>query len=219
MCHHKKRSPVVYLPDANQREDRLATDMKGIRAFIALDFSPEIYEQLDSIKAQLKTRLSDIPIRWVPTINIHLTLKFLGDVSPTNIEVLNDILRLEAGKFSPFVISVGDLGAFPSIHRPRVIWIGIESPEELKSLHQGIEIETARLGYAPESRPFSPHLTLGRVSKHARSEEVRKIGEVLAKAKVGFLGSTRVSEVHLYRSELLPSGAVYSRLFSASFQG
>jgi len=193
-------------------------DTNIIRVFIAIDFSPEIYERLESVKEQLETDLPNVPVRWVPVKNIHLTLKFLGDISITNLGVLNEILRMEAQKINPFDISVGDLGAFPSIYRPRVIWIGIKAPNELKSLQQGIETETARVGYPPERRPFSPHLTLARVQKSARSDQLRNIGETLTRSKVGFLGASRVTEVHLYRSELTPTGAIYTRLFSANFQ-
>ena len=192
--------------------------MKAIRAFIAVDLAPEILDHIDNISMQLKSRLSDIPIRWVPSDNIHLTLKFLGDVSTSNLDMLNKIIITEAEKQSPFELSVGELGAFPSIPRPRVIWIGIEAPSELSILQKGIENETARMGYARERRPFSAHLTIGRVSRNANANQVRQIGDVLANCKVGFIGATRVDAVYLYRSDLRPAGAVYTKLYTAPFQ-
>jgi 2'-5' RNA ligase len=188
-----------------------------IRSFIAIDLSPEIIKNLEKLIGQIKGRLPELPIRWVPANKIHLTLKFLGDVSESNIEMLEKILGIEASNYPPFEISVGGLGAFPSIRRPRVIWVGVETPDELTDFQQSIETETARLGYAREKRIFSPHLTLGRVSRNANAEEVRQIGEVLCNCKVGFLGATRVRAVHLYRSDLKPTGAVYTQLDSASF--
>jgi 2'-5' RNA ligase len=113
-----------------------------------------------------------------------------------------------------FQISVGGIGAYPKIRRPRVIWIGVEAPSELIHLQRSIEAQTARLGYAKDRRSFSPHLTLGRVSRNATPREVRQIGNVLAETKIGFLGVTPVKEVHLYRSDLKPGGAVYTRLFT-----
>jgi 2'-5' RNA ligase len=98
-----------------------------------------------------------------------------------------------------------------------VIWVGVEAPQELDFLQRGIDLATARVGYSPDRRAFSPHLTLGRVSRNATPRDVSRIGEVLSKEKVGFLGVARVSAVHLYRSDLQPGGAVYTKLFSASF--
>jgi len=189
--------------------------MPVIRAFIAIELSPEIYAKLDEVEEQLQQSLAKGVIRWVPGHNIHLTLKFLGDVSLANLEVLKKILASEVSKFTPFEISVGELGAFPSVRRPRVIWVGVQAPQDLNILQHGIETEMAGLGYAPEDREFSPHLTLGRVSRNASSMDLRKIGDVLSVNKVGYLGATRVSGVNLFRSDLKPGGAVYSKLTTA----
>jgi 2'-5' RNA ligase len=191
--------------------------MVVIRAFIAISLSPEIRRSLDEVSNKLKERLPDVPVRWVPADNIHLTIKFLGDVSVSNIEMLQKILGTEACQHTPFEFSVGNLGAYPSISRPRVIWVGVEAPDELHALQRGIEAETARLGYAREKRAYSPHLTLGRVSRNADASDTRCIRKVLKNCTIGFLGAARVQEVHLYRSELQPGGAVYSQIFSAPF--
>lgn len=188
--------------------------MSVIRAFIAIEMSPEIRRRLDQVSDELKQRLKDIPVRWVPVENIHLTLKFLGDVSVANLEVLKKILQSEIAGHHPFEMSVGELGAFPSNRRPRVIWVKVEAPAELEAVQRGIETESTRLGYAREERAFSPHLTLGRVSRNASSRDIRKISEVLDSYKVGFLGAARVQAVHLFRSDLKPGGAVYTCLFT-----
>ncbi|MGD2156677.1 MAG: RNA 2',3'-cyclic phosphodiesterase [Anaerolineales bacterium] len=190
--------------------------MSVIRAFIALDLPIEVQECLDQVSERLEKPLADVPIRWVPAKNIHLTLKFLGDVSVNNLEVLTKMLEVEVVAHHEFQISVGGIGAFPKIRRPRVIWIGVEAPSELISLQRSIESQTAKLGYAKDRRSFSPHLTLGRVSRNATPREVRKIGNLLNETKIGFLGVAPVKEVHLYRSDLKPGGAVYTRLFSTS---
>lgn len=189
--------------------------MEVVRAFIAVDLSPEIEHSLEQVSAQLQQRLRGIPVRWVPPKNMHLTFKFLGDVSISNIDLLKEILQSEAEKHPQFEISVGELGAFPSIHRPRVIWIGVKSPPILGDIQHDIDQRTARLGYAPEERKFTPHLTLGRVVRNASSEDTHKIGEVLSAYAVGFLGAARIAAIHLYRSDLSPQGAQYTRLFSA----
>jgi 2'-5' RNA ligase len=192
--------------------------MSVVRAFIAIDLSPEIYKRLEAVGKDLKQSLEEVPVRWVPVENIHLTLKFLGDVSIANLEILKKILKNEVHQHAPFEIGVGELGAFPSVRRPRVIWVGVEAPTALESLQRGIEAETARLGYAREERPFQPHLTLGRVSRNANATDARRIGDVLRGYKLGFIGAARVQDVHLFRSELKSSGAVYTRLASIGLQ-
>jgi 2'-5' RNA ligase len=192
--------------------------MSVIRAFIAIDLSPEILQRLEQVSVQLKTRLEGVPVRWVLVDNIHLTLKFLGDVSLANVEMLKKILKTEVNEHHAFEISVGGLGAFPSPHRPRVVWVGLEAPTELMAVQNGVESAMARLGYAREERPFSAHLTLGRVSRNAMGRDERLIGDAIEAIKLGFLGVARVNEVHLYKSDLHPNGAVYTRLSTASLK-
>jgi 2'-5' RNA ligase len=189
--------------------------MSVIRAFIAVELPPEITACLAQVIGQLQDHLKGVPVRWVAPENIHLTLKFLGDVSPGNLHLLTDMLRAEADTQCALEISVGGVGAFPKVRNPRVIWVGVEAPQELHALQRGIEAQTTRLGYAPDDRRFSPHLTLGRVAHNASSSDVRQIGDVLNHYKVGFLGAAKVRVVHLFRSDLQPSGAVYTKLFSA----
>ena len=95
--------------------------MSVIRAFIAINISPEIKQRLTVLSGDLQRALSGVPVRWVPVENIHLTLKFLGDVSETNLELLKKMMKSEAAEHSVFELSAGELGAFPTIRRPRVI--------------------------------------------------------------------------------------------------
>ncbi len=190
--------------------------MSVIRAFIAIDLSPEIQQQLDEVLQNYRTRLPNIPVRWVPASNIHLTLKFLGDVSVSNLSILTEMLQKEISNHHQFDISVGGSGAFPNNRQPRVLWVGVEAPAELSAIQNGIESTTARLGYSREERAFSPHLTLGRVARNATSQDVKAISKALETTRVGFLGATCVDKVHLYRSDLQPTGAVYTPIFSSS---
>jgi 2'-5' RNA ligase len=192
--------------------------MSVIRAFIAIDLSQEIIQRLDQVSTQLKKRLEGVPVRWVQVDNIHLTLKFLGDVSLANIDMLKKILQTEVEGHRAFEISVGGLGAFPTPRRPRVVWVGVEAPADLSAVQNGVENAMSLLGYAREDRPFSPHLTLGRVSRNAGTQDERQIGEAIEAAKLGFLGVARVNEVHLYKSDLNPNGAVYTRLFTSALK-
>jgi 2'-5' RNA ligase len=187
-----------------------------IRAFIAIDLSQEIQRRLDEVLQNYKDQLYGIPIRWVAVTNIHLTLKFLGDVSISNLHLLTELIQSEVSSHHQFEISVGGSGAFPNLRQPRVIWVGVEAPPELSAIQNVVDTATARLGYAREERAFSPHLTLGRVSRNATSQNVKTISLSLEKTRVGFLGATCVENIYLYRSDLQPTGAVYSRIFSAS---
>lgn len=185
--------------------------MSAIRSFIAIELSSAIQQKLnETIRCMQGPRTS--AVRWVPGHNIHLTLKFLGDVSPTNMDLLTKMLKALVSQQPAFSLTVSGLGAFPSAHRPRVLWVGVTAPAELFGLARLVEMETRRLGTLPENRPFSPHLTLGRVSQNATPDQVRQIAEVLSSQTVGELGMTDVHEVTLFRSDLRPSGAEYSAL-------
>ena len=186
-----------------------------IRTFIAVDLPPSVLDALGQITAQLQERLPDTPVRWVDYRKMHLTLKFLGDISKENIGMVEKILQTEASKRQVMEIGVGGIGAFPKMRHPRVIWVGIEAPSELFDLRRGIEDGVARLGYNYDKYEFTPHLTLGRISRKASARDVRKVGNVLHEFQVGFLGVARIDAVHLYRSDLHPDGAQYTRLFSA----
>jgi 2'-5' RNA ligase len=192
--------------------------MSVFRAFIAVELPEEIHQTLAQVSADLKQKMGELPVRWVAVHNIHLTLKFLGDVSEANVPMLTKIIQMIADGHHCLEISLGSLGAFPNVRRPRVIWVGVQAPEELVSIHRSLDVETTRLGYESDKRPFSPHLTLGRVSRNASPREVRGIGQVLKEEKLGFLGAARVSELHLFRSDLKPGGAVYTKVFTAALR-
>jgi len=187
-----------------------------IRTFIAVDIPEDVRESLGQISSRLQEQLPETPVRWVNHQKIHLTLKFLGDVSQENLGMVKKILASEVSKHQAMEIGIGRLGAFPKIRHPRVIWVGVEAPSELYDLRRGIEDGVARLGYNYDKYDFTPHLTLGRVSRKASASDVRRVGKVLHDFNVGFIGVARIQAVHLYRSDLQPEGAVYTRLYSAS---
>lgn len=186
-----------------------------LRAFIAVEIPSEIHKAIEKETAPLRAALTASVVRWVPTRDIHLTLKFLGDVSPANVELLARMLEKEVSRHERFTIQFGDLGAFPNPRRPRVLWIGIRAPAALEALQHGIAAAAATLGYPDEKRPFSPHLTIGRVKKHAGPAGMQKVRNALAEVKVDALGTAQVSAVHLFKSDLKPTGAVYTKLFAA----
>jgi 2'-5' RNA ligase len=186
-----------------------------IRAFIAVDLPPSVLDALGQITGQLQDKLSDTPVRWVDNQKMHLTLKFLGDISTENISMVKKTLLTEGVKRSPLELGIGGIGAFPKMRHPRVIWVGVEAPSDFFDLRRGIEDSVARLGYNYDKYEFTPHLTLGRISRKASARDVRTVGHVLHEFQVGYLGAARIEEVHLYRSDLSSEGAKYTCLFSA----
>ncbi len=188
--------------------------MSLLRAFIAVEIPLVIRQTVHNVTSNLRIGTGAL-IRWVPTENIHLTLKFLGDISPANVDMLTQMMRAEADHFNCFELHLIGLGSFPSPKRPRVIYIGIQAPAGLVALHRGIESASRRLGYESEERGFSPHLTIGRVKQNVTTSEQQTIRRALEETKFDSLGTAKVDSVHLYKSDLKPTGSVYTRLFSA----
>lgn len=186
-----------------------------LRAFLASELPDTLQNAIDTATANLRRSLRVDLVRWVPPRNIHLTLKFLGDVSPSSLDLIKQMLLTEASLFPAFDVQVEGLGCYPNARRPRVLWVGLNAPPELASLQRSIEAAAARLGYESEERSFSPHLTIGRVRQNASAADLHDIRSALEATPVGLLGKARVEAIHLFRSELRPEGSSYTRLFSA----
>jgi len=189
--------------------------MTLLRAFIAIEIPLPIRQAIFSQTESLRGALGPALVRWAPIDNMHLTLKFLGDISPANVDMLSQMLTAETTGCAPFSMQIGGLGSFPNSRRARVIWVGIQAPAALDSLQRGIDSASARLGYESEERPFSPHLTVGRVKQQVSASDQHIIRAALERAQVGALGAAEIAAVHLFKSDLKPNGAVYTRLFSA----
>ena len=190
--------------------------MSLLRAFIALEIPAEVQKEIHQATSKIRSEIGSL-VRWVPAENLHLTLKFLGDISPAHVEFLTQMLRAEADSHRCFDMHFMGLGSFPNPKRPRVIYIGIQAPAGLNALQHAVESGTHKLGYQSKERSFSPHLTIGRV-KHASqmaASDQQKIQHALKQTKIDSLGTARVDSVHLYKSDLKPTGSVYTKLFSA----
>jgi 2'-5' RNA ligase len=189
--------------------------MDAIRAFIALELPAPILEQLDQIEAQLKPQVPHDCVRWVKSDSVHLTLKFLGQVPSDQLELITSSLKLAVVSHLPFDLEVSGVGCFPNVHRPRVIWVGVKeiaAGNRLQHLQRAVENAIAPLGYPTEQREFSPHLTLGRLARDVRSADLKNIGGIIAATHVGSLGRWQVVQIALIRSDLKPTGAVYTVL-------
>ena len=191
--------------------------MSLLRAFIALEIPFEVRQTVHNSTSNLRERTGSL-VRWVPVENMHLTLKFLGDTSPTSVDLVTQMLRAEADLFNCFDFHLSGIGSFPSPKRPRVIFVGIQAPAGLEALHRGIESASRLLGYESEARSFSPHLPIGRVKPNATALEQQAVRRALEETRIESLGTATVDSVHLYKSDLKPTGSFYTRLFSAPFR-
>ena len=194
--------------------------MNLLRTFIAIELSESIKDHLLDLQEQLRAQLSPRSVRWVAPEGIHLTLKFLGDTPAEQISAVCDALARAAGESRPFTCTVRGMGCFPNSRRPRVVWVGLEEATgHLAALQKAVEAQVAPLGFPTENHPFQPHLTLGRVQRYASPSEVREIGQVVAAGLVGAVAEMRVTRVSLIKSDLRPSGAVYTTLSSPKLGG
>jgi len=189
--------------------------MGYLRTFIAAEIPRSIQQSIQQQVDNLRNIIGSSSIRWIPGQNIHITLMFLGDVSSQSVQILKQILPSEAELHSPFDIHIEGFGSFPNSKRARVLYIGVQAPAELGALHHGVESACGKIGYKPDTRPFSPHLTIGRVRQGISSSDRLKIRKVLGEFKIDSLGTASVDSIHLYKSELRPTGAVYTKLFTA----
>src|SRR3990172_6754913 len=185
--------------------------MEQIRAFIAIELPDEIRQSLGQLETQLKAG-GQRQVRWVNPESIHLTLKFLGNISSGRVDEITGAMEAAAREITPFTIDVQGTGVFPNIRRARVAWVGLGGDtDKLLQLQKNIETSLEPLGFAAEARDFTPHLTLARVNEQASPEERQQFGELVTGTK--FEGSSiRVEAISLIRSQLNKGGAVYSRL-------
>jgi 2'-5' RNA ligase len=166
---------------------------------------------------RLQARLKNQPgIKWVDPNSIHLTLKFLGNIAVGRTGEITRAMEEASGGIPPFHLETGELGVFPNLKRVQVAWVGLGGEiDNLARLQQRIEANLASLGFAPELRPFTPHLTLARVREGVSVEERQRFGEVIASASLDMKYVIGVNAVSLMKSELTRQGAIYSRISSA----
>jgi 2'-5' RNA ligase len=192
-----------------------------IRTFLAVDLSDDLRHRIRLVQQDLRQRLGressqDIRISWVQPSSIHLTIKFLGDTDEELIESIREAIQRAMSGLERVTVPIG---VFPRLHQPRVLWVGPseqweqgDEAKRLLALHRTVEDGCQSLGFAPEGRPLSPHLTLARVK-----EGERRVGQALAKSDVMdrpvSLGWLAVESIVLMKSELRPTGSVYTKLW------
>lgn len=193
----------------------MAESEEQIRTFVAIDLPAEVKSFLQNVTGELKKTGADV--KWTRPEGTHLTLKFLGNVDRELVSQIDSQLRPMFAKVRPFMLGVGSLGGFPSLKRPRVIWVGVHDADgALQPAVRQVESLLEPMGFEPEKRPFNPHLTLGRVRSNRGIREL--VEEV--RQRIDLTGP-KFSADHatLFQSILRPSGAEYRPLAAFHFSG
>ncbi len=192
--------------------------MESIRAFIAVELPGEVTPFLARLQDDLRKH-EQSTVKWVDPESIHLTLKFLGNIDASKVDAIAAAISGAAKAIGLLRLRLGAPGAFPNLRAPRVICIGLEGQTEgLSNLHRNIERALVPLGFPPEERRFSPHLTLGRVRDKAAPNERRLLGEAVSSLKLETSLPFEAMAVSLMRSTLTREGAIYDRLTSAALE-
>ena len=184
--------------------NELMTDT--IRSYISIELPENVRTALLALQSRIKKVTPPQAVRWSAPDNIHLTLHFLGEVTPADFIKLDQALKAMPLPYLPFSLNIGGLGGFPNLRRPRVIWVGLPGDiHQLLMIQQEVEtLLKQTIGFKPEDRPYSPHLTLGRVKQPLSSHDLAQLGQALQReeGKVGQIATLEVAEIHLMKSKL-----------------
>ncbi|HHY70200.1 MAG TPA: RNA 2',3'-cyclic phosphodiesterase [Thermoanaerobacterales bacterium] len=181
-----------------------------MRSFIAIDLSPSIKASINDFIQQNNVKKYFSGIRWIKFHNLHITLAFLGEISIDEVSTVKKILENISLKHMSFPIELSGFGFFPNFKNPKVLWIGIKEQPELMTLKQDIDMGLDTFNIFYDKKPFSPHLTIGRIKPPLKFKP--EIAETL-----DFKASFLVTEIHLMKSDLLPGGPVYTDLYNVKF--
>ena len=178
----------------------------------------ELKQALSRLQAKLKSS-SAAPVKWVEPDNIHLTLKFLGDISTEITGRITAALENASRGTHPFEIGVSGIGVFPGLKRVRIVWVGLTGElEKLEQLQKRIEAGLEPLGIPPEGRPFTPHLTIARVRDYARPDDRLTLGELIGGMSLEQEYKVGVNAVHLMKSQLTREGPIYSKISTVTLK-
>ncbi|MCH7586932.1 MAG: RNA 2',3'-cyclic phosphodiesterase [Chloroflexi bacterium] len=190
-----------------------------MRIFIAINLSHILREKLGLLTEKLKVELGQKHIRWVKPGGMHLTLKFIGETPSEQVDGIMNTIAEIAKKTNRFEMHVSGLGCLPDCDRPRVISIDLVEPSgELRILHKRLEAELIKVGIKSDRREFHPHLTLGRIRRGTSLIALKSLGQEIRSRDAIDLGVEAVKKFSLIKSELRPSGPVYSVLSSHALE-
>jgi 2'-5' RNA ligase len=189
------------------------------RAFIAVELPEGMRHALACLQEKLKRACGYCPARWVAPESIHLTLNFLGDVPVAKLDDIKSAIAQVASGAGAFELTLGGLGAFPNLERPHVIWVGLGgNVERLAGIQRNLKQRLSELGFSPENQPFSPHLTLARVRDEASASDKKRLSQAIASTACETHCDIPVRAISLIKSQLTPSGPVYTVLYSSSLE-
>jgi len=192
--------------------------VETVRSFIAIELPENLRTELEGLVSRLKPESRGV--KWVNPQSIHITLKFLGDVAADRLDEITSALKVAACGVKPFNLTVGGLGVFPNPQKVRVAWVGVSGDMAiLEKLQQRVEHNLDTLGFARESRKFTPHLTLARVRERVTPLERQEFGQLIDRASFKADSDIQVKAVHLIRSQLTSHGAIYSRISTVELEG
>ena len=185
--------------------------MEEIRSFIAIELPDDLRQRLGQLEARLKSGRQS-GVKWVDPNGIHLTLKFLGNIVTDTIAKVTGAMEEAAQGIPPFRIEVRGLGVFPNLKRVQVAWVGVgREIDKLAKIQQRIESSLEHLGFTPELRPFTAHLTIARLRNDASLMDRQTFGQLITGAKFEG-GIVNVDSISLMKSQLTREGAIYSRI-------
>lgn len=187
----------------------------GMRLFIAVNFPAVVRRSIAGIGSELED--AGIPARWVRPADIHLTLKFLGELDRDRLADVKAAVGEVASRTGSMILHLGGVGAFPSPRRPSVIWVGVDSGPRLRLLHDALDRRMTEFGVAREDRPFRPHVTLGRVNRRAEPGDLREFERHAG--RLAYRADVEVDSIDLMESRLRPEGAEYRRVKSEVLAG
>jgi 2'-5' RNA ligase len=189
-----------------------------IRSFIAVELPEAIKTGLQQLQTELTLPRYSF-VKCVAPEGIHLTLKFLGNISAQKVIEITRVMEQASQGVNPFQLQLTEVGAFPNMRRPRVVWVGIKGDvDKLIGWQQRIDNGLVPLGFAKEARPFTPHLTLARLRENCSPGDILHFGEMVAGSHVEVDYNFTVNSLNLMRSQLFPTGAVYSSLAEAKLK-
>jgi len=202
----------------NERENAAdSLNISLMRTFIAIELPQQIKTDLAKLQEQLKQSNADV--KWVKPANIHLTLKFLGEIDEQQLNKIKQVIEENAAEKNTFKIRISSLGAFPHISSPRVIWVGLDSGDkETKEIAAALEEKIEKIGIPKEGRVFSSHITIGRVRSPKNKESLVKLLNKLAGNLTAENLEFSVNKITLFKSNLSPKGPTYEVLHQANLR-
>ena len=180
--------------------------MSQVRAFLGIDLDDDLKPKINKIIRQFKQ--IDTRIKYVELANLHLTLKFFGDIDTNGLDLLEEAIANVLADFNAFNIKIKGCGAFPNNNHIKVIWVGIDDDSIIRDLHDKLDKEFVRLGF-DKDRKFSTHLTIGRMKSAKNKDKVKSVIEEFADIEIGEM---EVSKISLKKSTLTPQGPIYEDL-------